>query len=282
MPREYSRNLRKNIMRKIVIIEDNAVVARLYENKLTAAGNQVKTALDGAEGLKLIHEIKPDLVLLDLMLPNMSGIEIIKRIREDFRFTSLPIMAYSSADENVLSQAVEAGSTTAISKNEASFKEILEQFNNLLEISRNWQIYNSYHFEEEENAADSQPAVQNRILIVEDEVITASIIARIAEKSGYQPVVVHDGQEAYRILSSESNFAAAIFDVELPKIKGTDLLKYMRTEKRLSFIPVVMMTASSDYVKLQVESRESGATFFISKPFERATFETIFKMMVKA
>lgn len=269
-------------MRKIVIIEDNAVVARLYENKLLAAGNTVSIALDGAEGLRLIQETKPDMVLLDLMLPGMSGIEIIKRIREDYRFTNLPIMAYSSADEDVLAQAVEAGSTTIISKNEASFKEILEQFNALMEASRHWQVYNAANFGGDGGAEAETSAAQNQILIVEDEAITARIVAGIAEKAGFKPVVIDDGQEAYRVLSSEANFAAAVFDVELPKIKGTDLLKYMRSEKRLRFIPVIMMTASTDYVKLQVESYQSGATFFISKPFERATFEMIFNTLVKA
>jgi len=218
--------------------------------------------------------------LLDLMLPGMSGIEIIKRIREDYRFANLPIMAYSSADEDVLAQAVEAGSTTIVSKNEASFKEILEQFNALMDLSRNWQVYSPGTFQDVDGA--EKTAVQDQILIVEDEAITARIVAGIAEKAGYKPVVIDDGQEAYRILSSEANFAAAVFDVELPKIKGTDLLKYMRSEKRLRFIPVIMMTASSDYVKLQVESYQSGATFFISKPFERSTFELIFGTLVKA
>jgi len=268
-------------MRKIVIIEDNAVVARLYENKLLAAGNTVTTALDGAEGLRLIHEIRPDLVLLDLMLPNKSGIEIIKEIRRDFRFTNLPIMAYSSADEDILAQAVEAGSTTIISKNEASFKEILEQFNALLEASRNWQIYNPSNFEEPQEA-DANPlaAAQNQLLIVEDDLLTARIISNIAEQEGLNPVVVNDGQEAYRILTEEANFAAAILDVELPKIKGTDLLKYMRSEKRLRQIPVVIMTASTDYIKLQIESYESGATFFVSKPFERSIFESLLKTLL--
>lgn len=271
-------------MRKIVIIEDNAVVARLYENKLLAAGNTVKIALDGAEGLKLIHETRPDMVLLDLMLPGMSGIEIIKRIRGDYRYTNLPIMAYSSADEDILAQAVAAGSTTIVSKNEASFKDILEQFNYLLEASRDWQIYDPSNFRDENgNAGDKpKPSVQNRILIVEDDTITSRIVANIAEKEGLNPMVIDDGQEAYRVLSSEANFAAAVLDVELPKIKGTDLLKYMRSEKRLRHIPVIMMTASSEYVKLQVESYQSGATFFLSKPFERATFEMIFKTLVKA
>lgn len=267
-------------MRKIVIIEDNAVVARLYENKLLAAGNTVNIAFDGAEGLRLIHETKPDLVLLDLMLPGMSGIEIIQRVREDYRFANLPIMAYSSADEDVLAQAVEAGSTTIISKNESSFKEILAHFNELLEASRHWQIYDPANFTEEPEA--EKPASQNQVLIVEDDDITARLVGKIAEKAGFKPVVINDGQEAYRILSSESNFVAAILDVELPKIKGTDLLKYMRSEKRLRFIPVIMMTASTDYIKMQVESYQSGATFFISKPFERASFELIFSTLVKS
>jgi two-component system response regulator VicR len=269
-------------MRKIVIIEDNAVVARLYENKLKAAGNTVYIALDGAEGMRLIHEIRPDLVLLDLLLPNKSGIEIIKEIRRDYRFTHLPIMAYSSADEDILAQAVEAGSTTIISKNKASFKEILEHFNNLLEASRHWQIYSPEHFNDEKRAADvPKSAALDRLLIVEDDFMTARIISNIAEKEGLKPVVMSDGQEAYRVLSAEANFAAAILDIELPKIKGTDLLKYMRSEKRLRNIPVVIMTASSDYIKLQIESYESGATFFISKPFERTIIESLLKTIMK-
>lgn len=269
-------------MRKILIIEDNAVVARLYENKLRLAGNSVTVSHDGTEGLQLIYDMKPDLVLLDLMLPNMSGIEIIKRIREDFRYTSLPIMAYSSADEDVLAQAVEAGSTTIISKNEASFKEIFEQFNELLEISRHWQVYNPYNFLEEEKTED-KPAfsIQKQLLVVEDDFLTSRIISDIAKAEDLTPVVVADGQEAYRLLTTESNFVAAILDIELPKIKGTDLLKYMRSEKRLRHIPVVIMTGSSDYIKLQIESYQSGATFFISKPFERAMLESLLKTILR-
>lgn len=268
-------------MRKIVIIEDNLAILRLYESKLKAEGNTVFAAFDGVEGLKLIHENRPDLVLLDLMLPNKSGIEIIKEIRKDFRFTNVPIMAYSGADENILSQAVEAGSTTIVSKNEASLKEILEHFKALMESSRNWQIYNPANFRDEDPADGAQNAVKTRLLIVEDDPITSRIISNIAESEALTPLVISDGQEALRLLASESDFAAAIFDVELPKIKGTDLLKYMRSEKRLVNIPVVIMTSSTDYIKLQIESYKSGATFFISKPFERSVFESLLKNLVK-
>lgn len=283
-------------MRKIVIIEDSEVVARLYENKLKSAGNTVYVALDGAKGLELIHSVKPDLVLLDLMLPNMSGVEIIRTIRKDPRFTHLPIMAYSSADENILAEAVEAGSTTIVSKNEASFKEILAHFNELMEASRYWQVYDPINFHDEAkpkqeinrqennqtlNTQETISPENNRVLIVEDDFLTASIISDIVKKAGLTPVVLYDGQEAYRTLASDENFVAAVFDIELPKIRGTDLLKYMRTEKRLAQIPVIIMTASAEYVRFQLESYKSGATFFISKPFERPAFELVLKTLVR-
>jgi len=267
-------------MRKIVIIEDNLAVSRLFESKLKAAGNTVYTALDGVEGLKLIHETRPDLVLLDLLLPNKSGIEIIREIRKDYRFTNVPIMAYSSADEDILTQAVEAGSTTIISKNEASFKEILEHFKALMETSRKWQIYDPSNFDGNEHS-ENESARSSRLLIVEDDPITSRIVSSIAEKEELAALVIGDGQEALRLLASESDFAAAVIDIELPKIKGTDLLKYMRSEKRLMHIPVVVMTSSTDYIKLQIESYKSGATFFISKPFERAVFESLLKNLVR-
>lgn len=350
-------------MRKIVIIEDNAVVAHLYESKLRAAGNHVTVAYDGAEGLRKIYDTRPDLVLLDLMLPNKSGIEIIKEIRADYRYTNLPIMAYSAADESILMQAVEAGSTTIISKNRASFKEIFAHFNELMEASRYWQVYNPNNFPEtwepsepapeleefdpwlldvnnlpgtarrepdprenewpegpffepgtvpedevsepapelvavgpESIMLEAEPVVdvptekpaefappppkQNRLLIVEDDLLTSCIISGIAEAQGLEPVALGDGQDAYELLLKDPNFAAVILDIELPRVKGTEILKFIRGSEKLRHLPVIVMTALSDYIKLQIESYEAGATCFISKPFERPTVESLFKAML--
>lgn len=271
-------------MKKIVIIEDNPVVARLYENKMLADGNTVSVAADGETGLEMIYNIKPDLIMVDLMLPNMSGVDVIKKVRGDYRFYNVPIMAYSSADGDMLLQAVAAGSTTIISKNEASFKDIVEHLRNLLESTRNWQIYspNAFDGEGEEKAEDETPAAPgaSRVLIVEDDPITAKIITSIVEKADLAPVVVEDGQEAYKLLTNEANFVAAVIDVELPKIRGIDLLKYMRSEKRLMYVPVIIMTAAEEFVRVQLDSHAAGAQFFVQKPFERQRFETIFRTLI--
>lgn len=272
-------------MPKIVIVEDNTLIAKLYENKLLAEGHTVKVASDGASGFELIKEFKPDAVLLDLMLPGMSGIEIIRELRRNWEFTNVPILAYSGGDNDLLAAASEAGTTYIVSKNENSLKEILAHLDELLALTQNWQIYNSSNYghegHEDEPAAPEKtsPAADERVLIVEDDLLIVTVVKDIVEKAGYQPVVAGDGREAYRILAADSNFAAGIFDVHVPYIEGTDLVRHMRTEKRLMKIPVIIMT-SEESVKIQLDSLSAGASVFLPKPFERKTFESMFKALV--
>jgi DNA-binding response OmpR family regulator len=271
-------------MPRIVIVEDNTLIAKLYENKLLAEGHTVKVASNGTAGFELIKEFKPDVVLLDLMLPGMSGVEVIQGLRKNWEFTNVPILAYSGGDNEILDAATEAGTTYVLSKNESSLKEILAHLNDLLALTQNWQIYGaSYGFETEtEAAADEErnnKAAKERVLIVEDDLLIVTVVKDIVEKAGYQPVVAGDGREAYRILSGDANFAAGIFDVHVPYIEGTDLVRHMRTEKRLMKIPVIVMT-SEESVKIQLDSLSAGASVFLPKPFERKTFESMFKALV--
>lgn len=66
---------------KIAIIEDDQPIREMYKLKLTAAGFKVKTAGNGVDGLKLLEDFDPDLVLLDLMMPEMNGEEVLAKYR---------------------------------------------------------------------------------------------------------------------------------------------------------------------------------------------------------
>ena len=68
---------------KVLIVEDDADAVKLVELYLRRDGHKVLTALDGAEGLRLARETKPDLVVLDLMLPGMNGFEVCRALREE-------------------------------------------------------------------------------------------------------------------------------------------------------------------------------------------------------
>ena len=269
-------------MSKIVIIEDNELIARIYETKLKKEGHTTGIATDGKTGLELVRKAAPDLVLVDLILPDMSGVDLIKELREETEFANLSIVAFSS-DKNLLEQVKKYNPTEIISKTELSPRKILAQIEILLETTDVFAGNNSNQTDSENGNSSNEVSsnLLKRFLVVEDDPIISKIVERTIEKLGFTAVCVEDGKEAYRILDKDANFVAGIFDVEVPHIKGTDLVKQMRTEKRLAGIPVIMMTADQS-MSVHIQSFSAGATLFLTKPFEIETLEKTINLLVKS
>ena len=114
-------------MKKILIIEDDQIVSNVYRSKLAVEGYQVEVALDGETGLKMMRTFQPDGIVLDLMLPKMSGVEVIKQIRSEADFSKLPIIVFSNTYlTNLIQDAWKAGATKCVSKINCPPKELLE------------------------------------------------------------------------------------------------------------------------------------------------------------
>jgi len=104
-------------MNRILIIEDDPLIADVYSQKLRAEGFAVDVAADGRAGLEMFHERKVDLVLLDLLLPQISGVQLLKQIRSEFGPQELPVLAFTNAYlGGVVQQAWEAGANQVIPK----------------------------------------------------------------------------------------------------------------------------------------------------------------------
>ncbi len=114
-------------MKKILIIEDDPIVANVYRNKLSVEGYQTETAPDGETGLKIMRILKPDTIILDLMLPKMSGLDVLKQVRSEAEFSKVPIIVFSNTYlTNMIQEAWKAGATKCISKANCSPKEVIE------------------------------------------------------------------------------------------------------------------------------------------------------------
>jgi len=114
-------------MKKVLIIEDDQIVANVYRNKLVVDGYTTEIALDGETGMKLMQSLRPDAIVLDLILPKMSGVEVIKEIRADKEFAKLPILVLSNTYlTNLIRDAWQAGATKCVSKINCSPKALVE------------------------------------------------------------------------------------------------------------------------------------------------------------
>ncbi len=113
-------------MKKILIIEDNQIVATVYRKRFEAEGYQAEIALDGETGLQMLRTFQPDLLVLDLMLPKMSGVEVIKQIRGEAEFARLPIIVFSNTYlSNLIQEAWKAGANKCLSKTGSSPQEVV-------------------------------------------------------------------------------------------------------------------------------------------------------------
>jgi CheY-like chemotaxis protein len=120
---------------------------------------------------------------------------------------------------------------------------------------------------------------KRRILVADDDPAILRLVAAILEKENYGVVSARDGREAYKIMQGDQNFTAAIFDVVMPHISGPELVRFMKTEKRLMNIPVMMMTAEQD-PKLSSDSFSAGAVVFLPKPFTTAQLHIMLQMLI--
>ena len=129
------------------------------------------------------------------------------------------------------------------------------------------------------NTSTSDGKQSRRVLVADDDPAILKLVKTILEKEGYQVVGARDGREAYKILQNDPDFTAVIFDVVMPHISGPELVRFMKTEKRLMNIPVMMMTAEQD-PKLSSDSFSAGAVVFLPKPFTTAQLHIMLQMLV--
>ena len=261
-------------MYKIFIIEDDEIVAQVYQDKLQDEGYDVEVAHDGESGYLRLRAFQPDLLLLDMMVPKLAGVDILRMLRGTAAFKGLPIIAFSWSDE-VLEDAKRLGATRVLSKVGYMPNQIVARITEVIAAVRKVGESEAQFLH---TLAEWVPPA-GRVLVVEDDPIMTQLVKDVMEEEGYKVVSAQDGGQAFRILEKDNQFVAGIFDVKMPSIQGTDLLRYMQTEKRLMGIPVLVMT-SEQSAAIQSESLSAGAAIFLPKPFTRVTLRTMFRALI--
>lgn len=97
-------------MAKIVFVEDDPLIVKIYTTRLKADGHEVYSAENGEDGLKVIAEVKPDLIILDVMMPRVDGFGVLQRVRSDEALKNIPIIMYSNLNnEEEITRAKQMG-----------------------------------------------------------------------------------------------------------------------------------------------------------------------------
>lgn len=120
-------------MKKVLIIEDDQIVGNIYRNKLRVEGFNVELALDGESGYELLKSYEPDVLLTDLVLPKSTGVDFIRKMRSEPKFSKTPIIVFSNTYlTNMVQEAWKAGATKCLSKSSCTPKQVIEVIRTVL------------------------------------------------------------------------------------------------------------------------------------------------------
>ena len=107
----------------ILVIEDNKLIRMASQRSLGKAGHDVATAADGEEGLRLAREMQPDIILLDLMLPKLSGLDVLRKLQEGVGTKRIPVIIVSGLAESNGPKLIREGAARFLRKSESLLQE---------------------------------------------------------------------------------------------------------------------------------------------------------------
>jgi PleD family two-component response regulator len=84
---------------KIMIVEDDSFVMDIYETKLLQEGYEIVSAINGVEALKKLEDVEPDLIMLDIIMPYMDGLEVLAKIKADERLKNIPVILLTNLSQ---------------------------------------------------------------------------------------------------------------------------------------------------------------------------------------
>ena len=123
--------------KKILIIEDDKFLQKVINKKLSKEGYLVVMAIDGEKGLKAVKEEKPDLILLDIILPEMDGFEVLTKIKKDQELSKIPIIILSNLGaKEEIKKGLEAGADDYLIKAHFNPEEIVNRVEAVLGRSK--------------------------------------------------------------------------------------------------------------------------------------------------
>ena len=120
-------------MKKILFIEDESALQKTIGEVLKQEGYQLISALDGESGLRLAQKEKPDLILLDLVLPKLHGFDVLKKLKADKETSHIPVIVLTNLEGvEEVEKAIELGATTYLIKAQYSLEEVIEKIKKAL------------------------------------------------------------------------------------------------------------------------------------------------------
>jgi signal transduction histidine kinase/CheY-like chemotaxis protein len=225
----------------VLAIDDDQTIKELLQRYLTKEGFQVITASNGTLGLSLAKEIRPDAIILDVMMPGMDGWTVLSNLKADPEVANIPVIMMSIIDDKNLGYALGASDYLLKPIDRDRLSAVLQK----------------YHSSQSSKS----------VLVVEDNKMTNQMIGRQLEKEGWRVMSVENGRAALEALKTMQP-GLIVTDLMMPEMNGFEFLHQLRQNPRWQTIPAIVVTA-----KELTEEERQRLYLHVNKIFEKGSYD---------
>jgi two-component system chemotaxis response regulator CheY len=243
----------------VCLVEPSTTQQHIIKNYLLQSGiNEITCCNSGAELFSSLGEAQPDLIISTMYLPDMTGSELVYKLREDDEYDMAFMLISSETSVSSLEPIRQAGATAILPKPFTAEELQIALSATVDYLNPKKAILNHLDIEDVS------------VLLVDDSPLALKYISKILNNIGIENITqVKDGSEAIPLLQ-ECYFDLIITDYNMPDVDGLQLTSFIRGQSEQKTIPIIMITSEQDSQRLAA-IQHAGISAILDKPFEPAS-----------
>lgn len=225
----------------VLVVDDDINLGDFVSERLKQKGIRVLTARDGNAALTILTRETPDLIILDIMMPGITGHEVLRRIKQDPQFFKIPIiMLTAQTEQKDVVSALHGGAIDYVVK-PVDMDKLIIRVEKVLDSSR------------------------YEIVVADNDALLLQLIGNWYREKGFRVKLLEDGQKAWNYIIAHVP-DLVVLDRMMPGLEGLSVLKNMREEESTQDIPVIILSARKQERDI-AEAMKRGAQAYLAKPF---------------
>ncbi|MGX5689115.1 response regulator [Arcticibacter tournemirensis] len=263
----------ESVLRKVLVVEDQKVVSEVLARELSARNIAVVQAFDGKQALNILEkDMQFDCIILDLRLPDISGVELLKKIKEDARLNRIPVVINTAMElDKETMHTVMKYTNAMVLKGGKSNHRLLDEVNLFMNKIKTVVPRSGSSLADKplkKNNSTMEKALKGKyVLVVDDDMRNIFALSSALQDFELKIEIANNGKEALQQLEEHPDIDIVLMDLMMPEMDGYEAIREIRKQYQYRDLPVIALTAKA--MKNDREKcMEAGANDYISKPLD--------------
>ncbi|OOQ60929.1 response regulator [Mucilaginibacter pedocola] len=271
--------------KQILLVEDHKAQSQALKDLMQTQGITVDQAFDGESAFRMLHENEYQCVILDLNLPDISGLDLLDKIKEVDKFAALPVIINTAMelDKSSVNRLMQYANAMVVKTSKSSDRLIDEVnlFLNKISETAGAGAQASAPISPKKTITASKDNLKGKkVLVVDDDMRNIFALSSALEGYDLNVVIANDGEEAIQKLEEVTDIDIVLMDIMMPKMDGYEATRHIRKQNKWAKLPVIALTA-----KAMKDDREkciaAGANDYITKPVDMDRLIALMQMWLE-